>query len=103
MGAHAASAECHAKLSKVLHGLPGVVQIKDDVCIHGTGREHDKRELAVLHRLQEYGMTLRREKCKLGQPDVIWFGNVFHKQGISPDPDKVANIKAGRHLKTKLQ
>ena len=65
--------------------------------------EHDKRVLAVLHRLQEYGMTLRREKCKLGQPDVIWFGNVFHKQGISPDPDKVANIRAGRHLKTKLQ
>ena len=94
MGAHAASAECHAKLSKVLHGLPGVVQIKDDVCIHGTGREHDKRVLAVLHRLQEYGITLRREKCKLGQPEVIWFGNVFHKQGMSPDPDKVANIRA---------
>ena len=34
MGAHAASAECHAKLSKVLHGLQGVVHIKDDVCIH---------------------------------------------------------------------
>ena len=94
MGAHAASAECHAKLSKVLHGLPGVVQIKDDVCIHGAGREHDKRVLAVLHRLQEYGITLRREKCKLGQPEVIWFGNVFHKQGMSPDPEKVANIKA---------
>ena len=93
MGAHAASAECHAKLSQVLHGLQGVVQIKDDVCIHGEGKEHDKRLLAVLHRFQEYGITLRREKCKLGQPEVTWFGNVFHKQGMSPDPAKVANIK----------
>ena len=67
MGAHAASVECHAKLGKVLHGLHGVVQIKDGVCIHGKVREHDKR----LHRLQEYGITLRREKCKLGQPEVI--------------------------------
>ena len=45
MGAHAASAECHAKLSQVLHGLQGVVQIKDDVCIHGERKEHDKRLL----------------------------------------------------------
>ena len=44
--------------------------------------EQDKRVLAVLHRLQEYGITLCREKCKLGQPEVIWFGNVFHKQGM---------------------
>ena len=70
-----------------------MVEIKDDVCIHGEGKEHDKRLLAVLHRFQEYGITLRREKCKLGQPEVTWFGNVFHKQGMSPDPAKVANIK----------
>ena len=48
-----------AKLRKELHGLQGVVQIKDDVCIHCEGKEHDKRLLAVLHRLQEYGITLR--------------------------------------------
>ena len=93
MGAHAASAECHAKLGKILEGLEGAVQIKDDVCVHGVGREHDKRLLAVLHRFKEYGITLRKEKCKLGQPEVIWFGNVFHKGGMSPDPAKVDTIK----------
>ena len=93
MGAHAASAECHAKLSQILEGLPGVVQIKDDVCIHGVGREHDKRLLAVLHKFKEYGITLRKEKCKLGQTEVVWFGNVFHKGGTSPDPAKVDIIK----------
>ena len=54
------------------------MQIKDDVCAQGVGREHDKRLLAVLHRFKEYGITLRREKCRLEQPEVM-FGNVFHK------------------------
>ena len=68
------------------------MQIKDDVCAQGVGREHDKRLLAVLHRFKEYGITLRREKCRLGQPEVM-FGNVFHKGSMSPDPDKVDTIK----------
>ena len=55
------------------------MQIKDNVCAHGVGREHDKRLLAVLHRFKEYGITLRSEKCRLGQTEVIWFGNVFNK------------------------
>ena len=58
------------------------------------GKEHDKRLLAMLPRFQEYGITLRKEKCKLGQPEVTWFGNVFHKQGMIPDPAKVDTIKA---------
>ena len=62
MGAHGASAECHAKLSKILEGLEGTVRIKDDVCVHGVGREHGKRPLAVLLRFKEYGITLRRHK-----------------------------------------
>ena len=68
------------------------MQIKDDVCAQGVGREHDKTLLAVLHRFKEYGITLRREKCRLGQPEVM-LGNVFHKGSMSPDPDKVDTIK----------
>ena len=36
--------------------------MKDDVCAHGVGREHDKRLLAVLHRFKEYGITISRPK-----------------------------------------
>ena len=94
MGAHTASGECHAKLSEVLTGLRGVVQIKDDICVHGKGEEHDRRLLAVLHRFAEYGITLREEKCKFGQQEVMWFGHTFHRLGMSPDPSKVETIKA---------
>ena len=50
--------------------LDGVLQIKDDVLVHGVGEEHDQRLRAVLERFQEAGLTLRREKCHLGKSEV---------------------------------
>ena len=93
MGTPPASAECHSKIEEMLKGLEGVVQIKDDLVIYGEGKQHDERLRRVLQRCMEFGLTFRKEKCKLGQPEVLWFGNVFSKQGMSPDPSKVAIIK----------
>ena len=39
MGAPPASAECHSKMKEILQGLPGVVQIKDDLVVH-SGPSH---------------------------------------------------------------
>ena len=83
MGTPPAYAECHAKLAEVLINLEGVVQIKDDLVIHGEGKEHDNRLEKVMQRLMEYGLTLRKEKCKFGKTEVLWFGNVFTKQGMT--------------------
>ena len=71
MGTAPASAECHTKLKDLLEGLEGVVQIKDDLVIHGKGQEHDERLRKVLQRMLEAGLTLRREKRKLGQAEVL--------------------------------
>ena len=78
----------------MLEGLDGVQQIQDDVVIHGAGKQHDQRLQAVLERLQTTGMTLRKEKCHFGVPEMLWFGNTFSKQGMSPDPEKVKMISA---------
>ena len=40
--------------------------------------------------LQEKGIT---DKCHLGQPQVKWFGYIFSKDGMSPDPAKCSIIK----------
>ena len=46
--------------------------------------------LAVLLSLGNQGRaSMRKEKCKLGKQEVTWFGHVFNKQGLSPDPGKV--------------
>jgi hypothetical protein len=93
MGVHTASSECQEKTRLLLDGLEGVQQIQDDVVVHGAGQQHDQRLKAVLERLQSTGLTLRKEKCHFGVPEILWFGNVFSRQGMSPDPEKVKMIK----------
>ena len=93
MGNSPASSECHRRVRAVLAGLDGVAQIKDDVLVYGKGKQHDERLKATLGRFLEAGLTLRREKCHLGQQEVKWFGNIFSQEGMSPDPDKVKLIK----------
>ena len=93
MGAPPASGECHAKMATIIQGLKGVEQIKDDLVVHGKGKIHDERLKALLGRLSEYGITLRKEKCKFGKPEVHWFGHVFNKHGMMADPEKVSTVK----------
>ena len=93
MGNSPASSECHRRVRKVLQGLEGVAQIKDDVLVYGNGEEHDGRLQAVLERFRDAGLTLRREKCHFGQREVKWFGQIFSEEGMSVDPEKVELIK----------
>ena len=47
-----------------LDGHTAVLVIKDDILIHGKGRDHNDKLKASLGRLYDYGIRLRREKCK---------------------------------------
>ena len=93
MGTHSGSSELQERVRVIVKGLEGVAQIKDDVVIHGAGTEHDTRLRLFLARIQEHGLTLRREKCKFGVTEVLWFGHVYDKHGMSMDPAKVQLIK----------
>ena len=77
MGTPSASGECHATMSKILEELEGCLQIKDDILIHGKGVQHNKNLEAMLKRLKEYDIRLRREKCEFGKQSVKWFGNIY--------------------------
>ena len=93
MGTSPASSEIQKKIRKIIQGLPNAIHIKDDIVIHGIGKEHDEHLKKVLVALQEHGITLRPAKCELGQPEVKWFGQIYSKQGVSPDPAKCEIIK----------
>ena len=109
MGNNPSSSEAHRRVKTVVAGCEGVIQIKDDIVVHGKEEVHDERLKIVLARLKEAGFTLREEKCKLGRPWVKWFGMVFSEHGISVDPDKAKVIvdwpapKTARALKSFLQ
>ena len=53
MGNSSASSECHARIREIVAGLQGVQQIKDDICVHGKGKEYDERLEALFKRFQE--------------------------------------------------
>ena len=82
------------RISDILSGLDGVVCMMDDVLIHGqTVQEHDERLVKVLHRLENAGLTLHREKFQLSQSQIKFLGQVINGNGIRPDPDKMAAIQ----------
>ena len=78
----------------MLQGIQGVLNISDDILIHGTNQEkHDESLTKVLKRLDEMNAILNNEKCEFSKESIEFYGHIFSKNGISPDPKKVAAIK----------
>jgi len=93
MGTSPASSEIQKKIRQAISECKNAIHIKDDILVYGKGNEHDHHLQEVLKTLGKKGLTLRPDKCKLGKPQVKWFGNVYSKDGMSPDPDKCKIIK----------
>ncbi|KAK9680245.1 hypothetical protein QE152_g39248 [Popillia japonica] len=54
-----------------------------------TKEEHNKVLEKVLTRLSERNLTINKEKCISNTTKIIFFGNIFTKDGIHPDPKKI--------------
>ena len=77
-----------------LNGLEGVRNISDDIIIFAKDQEsHDRRLRECLQRLREKNITLNKAKCKFNKSEVDFFGYIFSKQGMRPDPEKVKAVK----------
>ena len=78
----------------VLCGCEGVINIADDLIIHGNGVEqHDERLFVVLNRLKEVGLTLNGDKCDFRLPRLTFFGHEVTQNGVEPSEEKVAAIR----------
>ena len=81
-------------MDKVLHGLSFITSYIGDVLIHSSSVELYQFHLRhVFNRLSKVGLTLRDSKCKLGLDKVQYLGNVFSKDGMAPDTDKIAMVQ----------
>lgn len=77
-------------IRQVLNGIQNVLNVSDDILVFGrTKEEHDSALNAVLHRLQESGLTLNGKKCHFHQRELSFFGLIFSSDGVRPDPKKV--------------
>ena len=73
MGTSPASSEIQKRVPERIKDCKNAISIKDDFIVHGKDNDHDKHLIKVLKTLSEKGLTLRKEKCSFGQPEVKWF------------------------------
>ena len=89
-GISSASAVFQDTIRQSLEGIPGVLNISDDILLHAPTQElHDARLKQLLQRLKDKGLTLSKEKCEFGKTHLEFFGLIFSERGVSPDPKKV--------------
>ena len=81
-------------MDNLLKGLPGVSVFLDDILVTGkTSEEHVQNLRAMLERLSDSDLELRREKCLFFLPAVEYLGLRISADGVQPTPSKVRAIK----------
>lgn len=81
------------RFKELLSGLPNVIVHIDDVLIHAqTVEEHDRILRLVLNRFKEEGITLNKEKCKIGVNTIEFLGHIISEKGIDILPKRVTAI-----------
>ena len=101
-GVKSAQDEFQRKVNETYGDLQGVMAIVDDILIHGKSKkEHDENLRAMLQRSRERGVKLNPEKSVVCATEVSYFGHLITKDGIKPDPAKIAAIKEMKSPKDK--
>ena len=57
-------------------------------------KEHNEALRHIIKLWHEHGLTLSPKKSRVNFRAMKFFGKVFSSEGISPNPDKVAALKA---------
>ena len=74
-------------------GIEGVEVIYDDLLVWGKDEEsHDRALRNVLERAREKGVKLKKQKCEIKIPEVVYIGDKITKDGVKPDESKIEAI-----------
>ena len=92
------------QMDHILEQCPGVISIHDDVLIYGYTREdHDANLINFLNVCQMEGLCLSSKKLELCCDRVSFFGAVYSRDGVEPDPKKIQGIEEMTPPETKQQ
>ena len=92
-GTNSAAGIFQHTLQQVLHGIKGVRNIADDILVFSaTYEEHNTALEHCLQRLEASGLTVNLGKCVFLKHHLEFFGLVFSKDGISPDPKQISAL-----------
>ena len=85
-------------IQQVLEGCDGVINIHDDIIVHGqTKEEHDKRLEEASERIQSRGLTLNKVKCKFHMSEVEFMGHLLSSREIGSSQANVEAVTEARH------
>ena len=81
------------RLDQALEGLEGVINVSDDVIVHGKNREdHDENLKKFLDKCREVGIRLNMKKAELRRSEISFLGHRVTKDGLMIDPEKTEAI-----------
>ena len=75
-------------------GCDSVEHVADNLLVHSQSSGSHKDDIRqFLDRCLEEGVTLAMAKANVCQDEVLWFGNMYGRDGVRPDPCKVKRLK----------
>ena len=75
MGISCSSELFQREICRILFGIPGQVNISDDILIFAeTQEEHDIIVRKVMRALNDNGLTVNADKCEFNKKELIFFG-----------------------------
>ena len=82
-------------MDAITRDLDGVISIADDICVFGVDEKHHNENLhnLILH-AKAHGLVFNKKKCFIKIPEITFFGSVYSKQGVRPDPTRVEEISS---------
>ncbi len=92
-GINAASEIFQNAIAEIIQDIPDSKNISDDIIVYGkTQTQHDNALERVLKTLKENGITLNQSKCEFSKSEIVFYGHIFSKNGLSADPEKIKTI-----------
>ena len=81
-------------MDKIIQGIPRVVVYIDDILLTGSTDEEYIANLGqVLTLLEQYGIRLKKSKCRFMAPEVNYLGYRIDRTGLRPLLSKLAAIQ----------
>ena len=83
-------------LNEALEREPYHTRSVDEITAKLQGKdemEHDRNFLAFMEKCMENNLTLNVKKIQFKQSQVSFYGHIWSKNGISPDPKKIQALK----------